>query len=129
MCLGFCQPVSAGFQIRERVRGYLAVLSGCTSQINLAVATEFVVSINRILRFSFGSCSGFQLFQFELNITQGHIIAFGIFLRVLLNDIQSKLRVLQRIGQLNRSAAAGDGSTIGCSFCPGRIISTANFCS
>ena len=33
MCLGFRQPVSAGFQILERVIFNLAVRSGCTGQI------------------------------------------------------------------------------------------------
>ena len=110
VCLGFCQPVSAGFQIFERVICNLAVRSGYTGQIIFVVATEFVASINRILRFSFGCFFGSQLFQLELNIFQEYFFVIFAFFRVLLDDIQSKLRVLQLVGQLNLAAAAGDGS-------------------
>lgn len=109
MCLGFRQAVCTGFQIFERVRGYLAVRSGCTGNGICLCAIEFVVFIYYPLRFSFGCCFD-QLFQLELNTTQGHVIAMFVFFRVLLDDIQSKLRVLQRVGQLNLAAAAGDGS-------------------
>ena len=109
VCFGFCQPVSAGFQICERVRGYLAVLSGCTGNGTYVCAIEWVVFIYYPLRFSFGCCFD-QLFQLELNIFQEYFFALIIEFRVLLDDIQYKLRVLQLVGQHNRAAAAGDGS-------------------
>ena len=114
MCPGFRQAVCTGFQICERVIYNLAVRSGCTGNGICLCAIEFVVFIYYPLRFSFGCCFGFQLFQLELNTTQEHIFALIIGFRVLLDDIQSKLRVLQRVGQLNLAAAAGDGSIGGC---------------
>ena len=53
MCLGFRQAVCTGFQIFERVRGYLAVRSGCTGNGICLCAIEFVVFIYYPLRFSF----------------------------------------------------------------------------
>ena len=114
MCPGFRQAVCTGFQICERVRGYLAVRSGCTGNGTCVCAIELEVFIYYPLRLSFGCCFGFQLFQLELNIFQEHIIATFVFFRVLLDDIQYKLRVLQRVGQHNLAAAAGDGSTVYC---------------
>ena len=112
MCPGFRQAVCTGFQICEHT-GDLAVRPGYTGQIIFVfVATEFVASINRILRFSFGCCF-FQLFQLELNIFQEYFFVIFALIRVLLDDIQSKLRVLQRVGQHNRAADAADGSIWG----------------
>ena len=56
MCLGFRQAVCTGFQIFERVLGYLAVRSGCTGNEICLCAIEFVVFIYYPLRFSFGCC-------------------------------------------------------------------------
>ena len=114
MCLGFRQAVCTGFQIFERVRDYLAVRSGCTGNGICLCAIEFVVFIYYPLRFSFDCCFGFQLLQLELNIFQEYFFVIFAIFRVLLDDIQYKLRVLQRVGQLNLAAAAGDGSIGGC---------------
>ena len=132
MCLGFRQAVCTGFQICERVIYNLAVRSGCTGNGICLCAIEFVVFIYYPLRFSFGCCFGFQLFQLELNIFQEHVIVMFVSFRVLLDDIQYKLRVLQRVGQLNLAAAAGDGSIGGycgwrCS-CAGFAVLFAFWC-
>ena len=52
LCPGFRQAVCTGFQIFERVRDYLAVRSGCTSNGICLCAIEFVVFIYYPLRFS-----------------------------------------------------------------------------
>ena len=117
MCLGFRQAVCTGFQICEHL-GDFAVAVRYGGNGTFVCAIELVVFIYYPLRFSFGCFD--QFFQFELNTTQGHIFALIIEFRVLLDDIQYKLRVLQRVGQHNLAAAAGDGSIgghCGCIVC------------
>ena len=130
MCLGFRQAVCTGFQICERVRGYLAVRSGCTGNGTFVCVIEWVVFIYYRLRFSFGCCFD-QLFQLELNTFQEYFLALIIGFRVLLDDIQYKLRVLQLVGQHNIAAAAGDGSIGGCGWrcsCAGFAVLFAFCC-
>lgn len=103
MCLGFRQAVCTGFQICELI-GDFAFVVCCGGNGTCVFVIELIVSI--YLRFSFACCFD-QLFQLELNITQGHFLVLIIAFRVLLDDIQYKLRVLQRVGQLNLAAAAG----------------------
>ena len=113
MCLGFRQAVCTGFQICEHIGDFAAAVrcggNGTCGNGTCVCVIEFIGSI--YLRFSSG-CFGFQLFQLELNTTQGHLFVIFAFFRVLLDDIQYKLRVLQLVGQLNLAAAAGDGSTV-----------------
>ena len=128
MCLGFRQAVCTGFQICERI-GDFAVFVRCGGNgtcVCAICAIEYIGSIY-LLRFSFG-CWFDQLFQLELNIFQEHILALIIGFRVLLDDIQCKLRVLQLVGQLNLAAAAGDGSIGGCGLGVLCAISIADFC-
>ena len=116
MCLGFRQAVCTGFQICEHL-GNFAFIVRFGGNGTCVCVIEFIGSI--YLRFSSGCCFD-QLFQLELNTTQGHIIVIFVSFRVLLDDIQYKLRVLQRVGQLNLAAAAGDGSiggSCGCIAC------------
>ena len=124
MCLGFRQAVCTGFQICEHT-GDFAVALRCGGNGTCVFVIELIVSI--YLRFSSGCCFD-QLFQLELNITQGHFLVLIIAFRVLLDDIQYKLRVLQRVGQHNRAAVAGDGSTIDCGCGVLCAISIADFC-
>ena len=107
MCLGFRQAVCTGFQIFEHT-GDFAVALRCGGNGTCVFVIEFIGSIY-LLRFSFVCCID-QLFQLELNIFQEYFFVIFAFFRVLLDDIQSKLRVLQLVGQLNLAAAAGDGS-------------------
>ena len=111
MCLGFRQAVCTGFQICEHT-GDFAVALRCGGNGTCVFVIEFIGSIY-LLRFSFVCCID-QLFQLELNIFQEYFFVIFAFFRVLLDDIQYKLRVLQRVGQLNLAAAAGDGSIGGC---------------
>ena len=109
LCPGFRQAVCTGFQVCEHI-GDIAAAVRCGCNGTCVFVIEFIGGI--YLRFSFGCCFD-QLFQLELNTTQGHVIVIFVFFRVLLDDIQYKLRVLQRVGQHNLAAAAGDGSILG----------------
>ena len=112
MCPGFRQAVCTGFQICELIGDFAVVIRYGGNGTCVCGVIEFIGSIY-LLRFSFVCCID-QLFQLELNIFQEYFLALIIEFRVLLDDIQSKLRVLQRVGQLNLAAAAGDGSIGGC---------------